>query len=64
MKFPLVESDTDVGVAKGDVIRRIDEMEINSADDFKKAIVKYRAKKSIVILVQRGDMGYYITVKL
>ena len=28
------------------------------------AIVKYRLKSSMVILLQRGDRGYYITVKL
>ena len=31
---------------------------------FEKAIVKYRQKTSVVILVQRGGQGYYITVKL
>ena len=33
-------------------------------DDFKKAIVKYRQRSSVVILLQRGDQGYYITVRL
>ncbi len=53
-----------IGVRPGDVIRQIDEMTINQVEDFKKAIVKYRLKKSLVVLVQRGDQGYYITVKL
>jgi len=53
-----------IGVLPGDVIRQIDEMSINRLEDFKKAIVKYRAKTSLVFLVQRGDQGYYITVKL
>lgn len=53
-----------IGVLPGDVIRQIDEMTINQLEDFKKAIVKYRLKKSLVFLVQRGDQGYYITVKL
>jgi len=53
-----------IGVLPGDVIRQIDEITINQLEDFKKAIVKYRLKKSLVILVQRGDQGYYITVKV
>ena len=53
-----------LGVLPGDVIRQIDEMTIKNTSDFKKAIVKYRKKSSVVILLQREDQGYYITVKL
>jgi serine protease Do len=53
-----------IGVLPGDVIRQIDEISIKNIDDFKKAIVKYRKKASVVILLQREDQGYYITVKL
>ena len=53
-----------IGVGPGDVIRRIDDYTINNVDDFKAAIVKFRRKKSIVLLLQRGQRGYYITVKL
>ncbi|MGD8963029.1 MAG: Do family serine endopeptidase [Desulfobacterales bacterium] len=53
-----------IGARPGDVIRQIDDMTISNKEDFKKAIVKYRQKQSVVILLQRGDQGYYITVKL
>ncbi|MDP2645323.1 MAG: Do family serine endopeptidase [Desulfobacterales bacterium] len=53
-----------IGVRQGDVIRQIDQVTINDSQDFQRAIVKYRSKKSMVLLVQRGDQGYYITVKL
>lgn len=53
-----------IGVRPGDVIRQMDEMQIQNTDDFKKAVVKSRRKRSVVILVQRGEQGYYITVKL
>ena len=53
-----------LGVLPGDVIRQIDEMTIKNTSDFKKAIVKYRKKASVVLLLQREDQGYYITVKL
>ena len=52
-----------IGVDVGDVIRQMDDQTISSVDDFKKAIIKSRQKKNLVILVQRGGQGYYITVK-
>jgi len=52
-----------IGVDVGDVIRQMDDQTISSLDDFKKAIIKSRQKKNLVILVQRGGQGYYITVK-
>ena len=53
-----------IGVRPGDIIRRIDEITIKDTTDFKKAIIKYRHKPSLVILLQRGDQLYNITVKL
>jgi len=53
-----------IGVKPGDIIQRIDEMTVSSVKDFEKSVVKYRHKKSVVILLQRGDQSYYITVKL
>jgi Do/DeqQ family serine protease len=53
-----------IGARPGDVIRQIDDTAIASKDDFKKALVKYRQRRSVVILLQRGDQGYYITLKL
>jgi Do/DeqQ family serine protease len=53
-----------IGAQPGDVIRQIDDAAIENKDDFKKAIVKYRQRSSVVILLQREDQGYYITLKL
>jgi len=53
-----------VGVKPGDVIRQIDDLKIENLEDFEKAVVKYRRKTSLVVLVQRGDQGYYITLRL
>ena len=53
-----------IGVVVGDVIRQMDDQAIASVEDFKKAIVRGRQKKNIVLLVQRGGQGYYITVTL
>ena len=54
----------DIGARPGDVIRQIDDYSIANAEDFKKAIIKFRNKNSVVLLLQRGDQGYYITVNL
>ena len=53
-----------VGVETGDVIRQMDDFNIETLDDFKKAMVRCRQKKTVVLLVQRGEQGYYISVKL
>jgi len=53
-----------IGAEPGDVIRQIDDYTIQNSDDFKKAIVKFRRKNSVVLLLQRGDQGYYITLNL
>ena len=53
-----------INVRPGDVIRQINDTAINNTKDFKKAIIKYRWKESVVILIQRGGSGYYITVQL
>ncbi|MCG6910445.1 MAG: Do family serine endopeptidase [Deltaproteobacteria bacterium] len=53
-----------IGVEPGDVIRQMDDIVIETLDDFKKAMVKSRQKKTVVLLIQRGGQGYYISVKL
>ena len=54
----------DRGVLPGDIIRQIDDIPIKNADDFEKTIVKYRSKKSLVVLLQRRDELYHITLRL
>jgi Do/DeqQ family serine protease len=53
-----------IGARPGDVIRQMDDMTIASKTDFDKTIIKYRLKPSLVLLLQRGEQGYYITVQL
>ncbi len=53
-----------IGAEPGDLIRQINEYRIKNIEDFKKAVVKYRKNRSLVILLQRGGRGYYITVEI
>jgi Do/DeqQ family serine protease len=53
-----------IGAEPGDVIRQIDEFTIKNTKEFKKAMIKYRKRKSLVILLQRKDQLYHISVKL
>jgi serine protease Do len=53
-----------IGVKPGDIIHQLDDIAINSVEDFYKAIVKYRQKASVVILLQRADQLYHITIEL
>jgi serine protease Do len=53
-----------IGARPGDVIRQIDDIPIKNIKDFEQAIIKYRQKNSLVIVLQRGDQLYNITVKL
>jgi len=49
-----------IGVRPGDILRQIDEDRVETLADFKAAIVKYRNKPSVVMLVQREGHLYYI----
>lgn len=54
----------EIGARPGDIIRKIDGIKTDKTDEFYKTIMKSRHKSSIVLLVQRGGRGYYITVNL
>jgi Do/DeqQ family serine protease len=53
-----------IGARPGDVIRQIDDTSISTREEFRKALVKSRQKSSLVLLIQRGEQGYYVTVSL
>jgi Do/DeqQ family serine protease len=51
------------GVEPGDVIRQVGDEPVKDRQDFEKALVKQRLQNALVLLVQRGRQGYYITVE-
>jgi Do/DeqQ family serine protease len=53
-----------IGVKPGDIIRQIDEARVDNLSEFKAAMVKYRNKPSIVLLIQRDGHLYYINATM
>lgn len=51
-----------IGVKPGDIIHQIDEERVKNLADFKAAIVKYRNKPSVVLLIQRDGHLYYLNI--
>lgn len=53
-----------IGVVPGDIIHQVDEVRVNNLAEFKAAIVKYRNKPSVVILIERDGHFYYINATM
>jgi Do/DeqQ family serine protease len=51
-----------IGARPGDVIRQVDDAAVSSSENFRKAVIKSRLKTSVVLLIQRGEQGYHVTV--
>lgn len=51
-----------IGVQPGDIIRRIDEEPVDDLSEFNTTMVKYRSKRSIVLLIQREGQQYPVNV--
>lgn len=49
-----------IGLRPGDIVRGINDVRLNSEDDFKEAISKYRLKERITVLIQRGWTVYSV----
>ncbi len=53
-----------IGARPGDVIRKINEIAVQTLNDFNKGLIKYRQRESVVLVIQRGNQQYYVTVKM
>ena len=53
-----------IGVRPGDIIRQMDEVRVDTLADFKAAIVKYRNRRSVVLLIQRDGNLYHINATM
>lgn len=52
-----------VGIQPGDVILQINQTRIKNEKNFKAAIVEAVGRESVLLLVQRGKSGYYVTLE-
>ena len=51
-----------IGLEPGDVIHRLNEIETVSVEAFLKAMARYRFRKGVSLVVQRGRRAYHITL--
>ena len=52
-----------IGIQSGDIIRQVNQVRIENEKDFRMAIVKAAGRDSVLILIQRGQNGYYVTLE-
>ncbi|MDP1828625.1 MAG: trypsin-like peptidase domain-containing protein [Archangium sp.] len=51
-----------VGLEPGDLLLRVNQQPVPGAEAFKEAIIQARGKPSVLLLVKRGQRGYYLTL--
>lgn len=51
-----------LGIKPGDLILQINETSINSFSDFQKSVAGIFQKDAVLLLIQRGFQGYYLTI--
>jgi serine protease Do len=52
-----------IGIRAGDVIRQINQERIKGEKGFKTAIMQAVGRDSVLVLIQRGQNGYYVTLE-
>ena len=52
-----------IGIRSGDIIRQVNQLRIKNKKDFRAAMVKAAGRDTILVLVQRGQNGYYVTLE-
>lgn len=51
-----------IGLEPGDLVRKVNNQAVSSAEAFREAIIAARGAPSVLLLVQRGNRGYYLTL--
>ena len=52
-----------IGISPGDVIRQVNQDRIDTEEDYNKSIANLNNPDRILLLVQRGRQGYYVTLE-
>ena len=53
-----------IGLAPGDIVRGINDLSFTKKEDFKEAVIRYRLKEKITVIIQRGWRIYSISFKM
>ena len=52
-----------IGINPGDIIRQMNQKPVNNEEDYNKAVAEINNPDRILLLVQRGRQGYYVTLE-
>jgi len=52
-----------IGISPGDIIRQMNQKRVDNEEDYNKAIAEMNNPDRILLLVQRGRQGYYVTLE-
>ena len=52
-----------IGINSGDIIRQMNQKPVNNEEDYNKAVAEINNPDRILLLVQRGRQGYYVTLE-
>ncbi|MBT3368453.1 MAG: Do family serine endopeptidase [Nitrospina sp.] len=52
-----------IGMSPGDVIRQLNQVRVDSEEDYNRAVEDINNPDRILLLVQRGRQGYYVTLE-
>jgi serine protease Do len=52
-----------IGISPGDIIRQMNQKPVNNEEDYNKAVAEINNPDRILLLVQRGRQGYYVTLE-
>ncbi len=52
----------EVGIEPGDLVRRINDVSVDTSGAFEKALLNASHRETVVLLIQRGKVGYHISL--
>jgi len=53
-----------IGIEPGDLVRGVSDVSINNKQEFTRAVIRYRLKEQVTVLIQRGWRVYSVSFKM
>jgi serine protease Do len=53
-----------IGIEPGDLVRGLNDLSISNKQDFTRAVIRYRLKAQVTVLIQRGRRVYSVSFKM